>query len=249
LRKVEQQKNEVSMLTAKLHELKQVMEAQLRYNEVVANNLANTNTTAFKQDLFFYDVLSDARHATLRARTMVDFSQGTLVSTNEPLDFAFAGKGFFVVRRGEEELYSRDGHFHVDAQGYLVNAAGDRVQGEGGDIYLAYEEGQPVDIRLARDGSLFLGDHLVDRLRLVDFESYSGLRKAGGNAFRNTGSVEPKELEQPQVLQGKLETANVKPVREMVSLIEMERRFQTAQRVVKTIDDTLKQASNTIPKY
>ena len=233
----------------KLTELKNTMIAQTHKNSVVANNLANVNTTGFKRDVMFFEVLKKNETPEVQMKVETDFSQGPLRQTNNPLDLAISGRGFFTIDTGDGEAYTREGHFTVDEGGILKTSDGNPVLGRGGWINLSIDGIKVGEVTINTRGEIFMGDELIDTLKITDFDSYSDLKKAGGNLFVAGENVIPRELEDPVILQGKLEGSNVNPVREMIDLIEIQRQFESSQRAVRTIDSALRKAANDISRY
>lgn len=232
-----------------LQRLKQSMTAQTYKNDVAANNLANINTTGYKRDVMFIDVLSNVENASLKMKIQTDFSQGTLKETTNPLDLALSGKGFFVVERDGKEFYTRDGHFTVDNEGFLTTSAGHHVNGEGGWIHLATNGEKVGNVSISQIGEIFVNDELIDILQLVDFDDYSRLTKVGENIFKNTSGANAYLTEDIFVIQGNLEGSNVSPVNEMIGLMDIQRSFESSQRAVRTIDQALRKAANEVGRY
>lgn len=229
-----------------LVKLKQVMTAQTYKNDVVANNLANINTTGYKKDIMFLDVLADVE-ADVKMKVQTDFSQGTLKETGNPLDLALNGRGFFTVERDSEIQYTRDGHFSVDNEGFLTTSAGHHVLGAGGWIHLTLDGEKVGNISISQVGEVFVNDELIDTLQLVDFNDYSQLTKAGDNLFANAANG--YTTEDVFVIQGNLEGSNVSPVNEMIGLMNIQRSFESSQRAVRTIDQALRKAANEVGRY
>ncbi len=230
-----------------LEKLKGTMIAQLRKNDIVANNLANINITGYKKDVVFLEVLKDETNPKVNIQT--DFSQGSLKQTDNPLDLAISGPGFFTIETDQGEAYTRDGHFTVDEQGVLRTSGGNAVLGQGGWINLFTDETKAGEVNVTRLGDIYVNDTLIDTLRITDFEDYSGLRKIGENLFRVSPDVGFRSVEEPNVLQGNLEESNVSAVQEMVNLIEIQRQFESSQRIVKTIDRALGRAVNQVSRF
>jgi flagellar basal-body rod protein FlgG len=239
-----------------------------------ANNLANVNTTGFKQDLLLFTSApgihtwrvydpstADARGVSqpeyiglqnagvLDTVIFRDFSQGQLVQTGRNLDVALVGDGFFRVvdPASGEELYTRDGSFVQTPDGYLVDQSGRRVQGAGGDINL----GGSNDVYYAQTGEIFAANAQLGAFSLAYFDDpQTALSKAGDNAFRaengpdSTGTAGPDGMTQFQG--GYLERSNVDPVRSIVELISQQRHYEAAQRAVTTHDAALDIAANQI---
>jgi len=229
-------------------QLRSTLAAHLNRNQVVANNLANVNTSGFKRDVMFSEVLEGEQGAQVENHITTDYTQGVINQTNNPLDVALSGRGFFVVENGDGEAYTRDGHFNRDGDGYLVNSAGMHVLGDTGRIDLQSDRYGNGEIRITANGEIYQGDHFLDRLKIVDFEDTDRLRKLGGNLL----AADPRlaqPVETPQILQGNLEASNVHAVHEMVSLIEIERSFQSAQQAMRTLDGALNKAANELGRY
>ncbi len=228
--------------------MKQAMLGQLQQNDVIANNLANLNTRGFKRDLVFFEMLKP-NDTNSKARVATDFEQGALTETNNPLDLALSGPGFFAVQTEEGVAFTRDGHFKLDADGVLRTQQGYAVLGEGGEIVLIDQDLKPEQITITRNGEIYLGDMFIDRLAIKDFEDYSQLQKRGENMFVVDDSVQPLDLEEPEVHQGFLEEANINPAEEMIQLIEVQRQFESIQRMVRTLDETFHKAAAEVGKY
>ena len=228
--------------------MKQAMLGQLQLNEVIANNLANINTRGFKKDLIFFEMLKVGDKNT-KAREATDFAQGALTETNNPLDLAISGRGFFTIQTEDGIAFTRDGHFKLDGDGVLRTQQGQVVLGEGGEIVLVDNDLKPEQITVTRNGEIYLGDMFIDRLAIKDFEDYSKLQKRGENMFVVDESVQPISLQEPEVHQGFLEEANVNPAEEMIQLIEVQRQFESIQRMVRTLDETFRKAATEVGKY
>jgi len=232
-----------------LTKIKSVLTAQLQRNNVVANNLANSNTIGFKRETVFMEVMRGQQNAGVRAVTATDFAQGTLKATNNPLDVALSGKGLFTIEHGNEEAFTRDGHFNFDELGVLRTTGGAAVLGLSGIINVAVNGLKSPELSINSQGDIYANNQFIDRLKITSVESSSDLIKIGANQFKvKNGSVVNEVLE-PQVRQGFLEESNVNPVTEMVELMELQRQFESSQRVVRTIDQALNTTVNKISDY
>jgi flagellar basal-body rod protein FlgG len=229
--------------------LKQAMVGQLERNDVVANNLANLNTMGFKKDLLFFDLVNGDSKKDARSQLTTDFTQGALKETDNPLDFALSGKGFFTVQTSDGPALTRDGHFKLDGDGILRTQQGFPVLGESGQIILTGDDLNPKDITVTENGEIYLGDEYVDRLLIQDVEDHSTLKKVGANLFVMNDQAEPQQLEKAEVHQGFVEGANVNPAEEMIQLIEIQRKFESMQRMVRAWDETFRRAANDVGKY
>lgn len=216
--------------------------------EVTANNLANVNTTGYKRDRLFAEELTKAAATnpgtdplSLTTRNWTEHAQGAFDPTSSPLDFALQSSGMFVVSDGQNEFFTRNGHFERNADGLLVDVEGRAVQGEGGNINLP--SGQ-VDV--SSDGYVTVNGAVIDRLRIVNFEDPQALRKAAGSAFTKTDDAVETPMENPIVRQGFLETSNVNTVQEMVEMIATARNYEINAKLLTTQDDSLRHAVNEI---
>jgi flagellar basal-body rod protein FlgF len=173
-----------------------VLERQM---DVVANNVANVNTTGYKADRsMFQEYLASGAHednfpaADRRVSyvqdraTFHDFSQGAVEETKNPLDVAIDGKGFLVVQTPAGERYTRDGALQINNQGQLVTAGGNPVLGNAGPVVF-----QPTDkqVSIGADGNVTVleGTSRIDsvrgKLRMVSFAQAQNLQKEGSNLF------------------------------------------------------------------
>jgi flagellar basal-body rod protein FlgG len=150
------------------------------------------------------------------------------------------GPGFFELAGAEGPLYTRQGDFHLDARGRLVNAGGMAVMGTGGEIFLLGGEH-----KIERDGRIFEDGKQVAQLRIVDLHQPDALLKAGNGLYAAPAGGPPAQIAadaQTQVRQGHLENSNVQSVSEMVRLIETLRHFESQQKVIQGYDEMLERA-------
>ena len=200
--------------------------------DIVANNLANTDTAGFK----FESLLSSDDPVTTptpgAAPTPVDFvtsagvardyTQGPLTQTGSPFDVAIDGKGFFQVSTAAGPRYTRDGRFRLDATGRIVTQDGDPVQGDSGDIVLDLKKGAAT---IASNGDISQQGQLVGRLQAVTFDSLAALSKDGNNLYRNDSNLSARPTTAAELKQGMLEGSNVQPVTQITRLIEINRAY------------------------
>jgi len=209
-----------------------------REMDVVANNLANMNTTGYKADgsLFEEYLNSDARAGQTGARISFvldrgiwhDMGQGPVERTGNPLDVAIDGNAFLVVQTPRGERYTRNGAMQINASGQLVTADGNPVLGDGGPIAL-----QPNDrqVSISRDGTISVreGTSKVDsvrgKLRLVTFNNPQQLQKDGSSTFNAADGTQPQTTTTAALVQGAIEKSNVRGVAEMSRMIEITRSY------------------------
>ncbi len=218
------------------------MQAAVRRQENIANNLANANTAGYKRSRLSTEALDErldaegAPRTTRRLLQATDQTQGALQSTGNPLDVALNGEGFFVLMDAATgaRRYTRAGHFLVGPEGRLQTPAGDLVEGVGGPIQLP-PGGRTVEI--SRDGTVRADGRRIGTLRVVTFPAPEQLQRLDGTAF--AAGQAPTEVPQPHVMQGFLEASNVEPVTAMTEMIEHFRLFESQQKVLQTTDQIL----------
>lgn len=227
--------------------LQKIMTAQIHKNDVVANNLANVSTNGFKKETAFFDILTEnSKASNVQVRT--NFNQGSLHQTGNPLDLAIRGDGFFVVGTESGAAFTRDGHFNVSKDGFLVDGGSHPVQGMSGDINLPLDEFSEGDISVNDSGEIYIGNQFIDQLKIAQADDPSSLKKRGDNLFQAPQRYTTVEFPASTVLQGQLEGSNVNPVVEMVHLIELQRQFESSQRAMSAIDSVLGKAANDISR-
>lgn len=212
---------------------------QERKLEAVSNDLANTGTTGYKQDVVSFD-------REFKARLNTDHTQGDLKLTGNPLDVALGGEGFFKIETPDGIHYTRNGNFTLDAQGIITDQNGNPVLGQGGAI--ALEAGNlDQDLTILENGDILMGGAAVGTFDIVTFEDPVKLEKQGKNFFAYTG--DPRDEFPPQrvvVKQRTLENSNVQVVDEMVRMIDYHRMFDTFTKSMQTFDEIDSKAINDV---
>ena len=201
--------------------------------DLLANNVANAATGGYKADREFYGLYAapEGESGTMPVieRPWIDLSQGLIHTTENSLDVALSGRGFFAVDGPAGALYTRNGSFRLAADGRLVTAEGYSVRGAGGSpVILA--NGRATDI--AADGSISQDGSVVGKLEIVDFSSTEGVVKQGNNYFRIAGSTAPPAAATASVEQGKLEASNTGSAESAVRLVSVMRQFEMLQKAV-----------------
>ena len=227
------------------------MRPKLARMEVIANNLANVNTTGFKRDRLFVQMLNDSVAGKadsggdldeVRVKEGVDFSEGSLRETGNPLDVALQGQGFFAVDTPGGIRFTRSGSFRLSSDGTLVNADGYQVQGTGGAItFPDMQKLQQGTVNISETGEVMIDREMVGKLRIVDFADTSALRKESASLFcAAPGTLMTEGTESSTaVKQGFLEESNVDGVEEMIAMTELQRSFDTDQKVLQALDDSV----------
>lgn len=248
------------------------MDAQQSRMAVISNNLANVNTSGFKRDRAIFE---DLLYQTIRqpgtnsaqdsilptglnigtgvrlVATQKLHSQGSLQITENPMDLAIEGSGFFEIQMPDgASAYTRDGSFQLSVDGQLVNANGYPLQA--GITIPANVSG----LMIGRDGTVSATAAgattatTLGTIPVVSFSNPSGLQAVGGNIFRETASSGAAQAGTAgsdglgQLVQGSIETSNVNIVEELVSMIETQRAYEINSKAISTTDSMLQFANN-----
>jgi flagellar basal-body rod protein FlgG len=199
--------------------------------EILANHMANSATTGFKSQVLSFDDM-------LQARMTLDTRQGDLLSTDNPLDLAISGDGFFKIQTDQGVRYTRNGNFGLNDQGILVNGEGHPVLGTGGPITIDAEDISEEEIFINSAGEIEVDQAVVGTLDIVNFEARDRLRKEGNSLLsydgQETDGVTPENVD---VKQGQLEQSNVEVVKEMTNMIETNRYYESFQKLMQTLDE------------
>ncbi len=247
------------------------MTAQKINMDVIANNLANVNTSGFKksradfEDLLYQNLKSPGADTssggqiptgiqigmgTRYSSIQKIFTQGDSVQTSNQLDLSISGNGFFkIVNNNGDEVYTRAGSFQIDADGYIVTSQGDRLQPEvsipSNSVSFTIDSSGALE---AFDGS---GETTTTaQLTITNFINPAGMRSLGGNYFSPTeASGDPVEGNPGvdglgTINQGSLEMSNVDVVEEMVNMIAGQRAYEISSKSIKSADEMMQMANN-----
>jgi len=250
------------------------LDAQQTRMSVVSNNLANTNTTGFKQDrasfedLLYQQVRQPGGSSSAQTQlptglqlgtgvrvvaTAKNFEQGNQQQTGRALDVMVNGRGFFEVMMPDgTSAYTRDGTFQINAQGELVTNTGYPVQPgiqipEGAQTLSIGSDGT-ISVSMAGEAAALE----IGALTLTDFINPSGLQARGENLFVETTASGPAQNGTPglngigTVVQGALEGSNVNVVEELVSMIETQRAYEMNAKAISTTDSMLGYLNNNV---
>ncbi len=232
--------------------------------DVIANNIANSEVTGFKRDGLFLREMGEARrkgsggHPVWRedrvAGAFIDFEQGNMRQTNSTRHLAIHGSGFFQVRTPQGDVYTRNGEFSVQSDGTLVTNLGMPVLDDrGGRItlsgsnFVVNEEGEITEDGVAR-ATLAIHDFEKDAEGLYqDPDGVTRLeRKPNGFFYPKPGVNRVTKGSDTKVMQGFLEESNINPITEMVDMLEVFRAFEADQRAIRIQSETLGRAVNDV---
>ncbi|MCR4956153.1 MAG: flagellar hook-basal body protein [Lachnospiraceae bacterium] len=249
---------------------------QMNRLDVLTNDLANSATIGFKKEgattqsfdsMYSYRIKDSSSYfldqqlgkVSLGAKigeNYTDYSQGSLTETENDTDFAIGGSGFFAIaftnKNGESSIkYTRDGQFVLDSDGYLRTKDGDYVLNQNGasnsnlsrNNYIRLDPAQPFTVDTS--GNIYQNERSVGKIGVVDIQDYRYLEHYGENMYQlvDGGAVKDAEVE---VYQGVVEQSNVNVVSEMVEMITVSRAYESNQKVIQAIDETLDKAVNQI---
>ncbi|NLE00071.1 MAG: flagellar basal-body rod protein FlgF [Fibrobacter sp.] len=225
----------------------------LQKQDQIANNLANLNTTGYKQSGLFIktyhkflanDQLQPFVNQEIKAdEVYIDYSQGPLKKTGQSLDVSINGSGFFSIMTTDGVQYTRNGNFSIGEDGLLVTSDGSKVMGKYGFIRLD----KNVQVSITDKGEVFQGNESKGDLRVVDFEKPYRMHRCGESRMRPL-LPDSKEVPSPgfEIKTGYLEASNVDMIRNMVEMISSYRVFEADQKALQAQDETLEKAVNQV---
>ena len=235
--------------------------------DIIANNLANSATVGYKEENMtnqsFDELLTikvkDVSEAyndrpignmslgVKLGEVYTNYGQGSLRQTANTYDLALEGKGFFTLSVTDKAgnvstQYTRNGNFTMTRDGHIVDGDGNHLMGSAGEILIPTDA---VDVVVDKTGAIYADGAYVDTLQITDFEDYDYIIKSGDTMYQTLEGV----VELPgnaMVQQGYTEQSNVNVVSEMVEMITVTRAYEANQKVIKTVDQTLDLAVNSV---
>lgn len=225
--------------------------------DVIANNLANVNTPAYRSEsLLFQQYLGKAANPGITGNgapvsfvglggTLPDTRPGPIEPTNNPLDFAIEGRGYFVVNTPNGPRYTRDGHFAINSQNQLVNADGYQVVDPQGRPLSIPQNASNVSV--TPTGTLSTDQGPVGSLQIVKFDSDVAMQKEGADLYQTDAPSQPVDAT-TSVKQGMIEGSNVKPIVEITKMIQVQRAYEAANNMITAEHDRDLQAIQILTK-
>ena len=227
--------------------------------DVVSNNMANMNTSGYKQDeavfaSYLHQSDENVKVKGLAAKplyfaqdygTYGNFSEGMLAETGNTLDVAIKGDAFFAIQTEGGERYTRKGNFTLNSDGMLVTSEGDPVLSEANEpFFIAPGE---KEISITESGEIYTENGLIGKMKIVSFADNQKLLKVANTMFENVeGNSMVIGEDNIRVMQGKLEKSNVNSIEEMTKLVNLQRSYEYVQQMIDEEHDRL---SNTISAY
>ena len=226
-----------------------------RQMDIVANNLANMNTTAYKgQRMMFIEqlvkskggerVLPEKLAFVRDIATVRELDEGPIQATGNTLDVAIRGEGYFTIDTPDGERYTRSGRFQLDSEGQLVTSHGFPVLSDAGQPFIFASTDTQIDI--ARDGTISTENGVLGRLRLVKFQNENDLKEAYGGLYA-TDQL-PEDVAEPVFVQHAIEGSNVNPILEITRMIDVQRSYEAAKKLIDAEDERMKTAISELAK-
>lgn len=233
--------------------------------DTLASNLANVNTVGFKANRLSYQTFPEMMLNKVENNektaigslvngskiygSYINFAEGGVQQTGNPLDMAIHGDGFFHVKDANgQSYYTRAGNFTVDSNGDVVTLNGEFLQGKSGNIRLNMADG-PVTI--SSNGTISAKGVAVDQVEVAHFQDNQTLEKLTDNLYQTTlNTQETSDPKQPSsIQQGALEQSNVNPVSELVNNIQGMRLYEALQKNIHMHNDALTKTVNDVGRY
>lgn len=218
-----------------------------REMDVIAHNIANMNTPAFKAErMVFREFIEkpDPKQPISFVQDIGmarDVTEGPVTATGNPLDLAISGPAYFAVQTPDGARYTRHGRLQLDGQGQLVTSQGAPVlSAGGGPITVPAGSGT---LTIAADGTISGRDAVIDKIGLTQFENPAQLKR-DANGLYEAGDQQPQAAAGSEMIQGMLERSNVQPIVEMTRMIDVHRSYDTASKLVSTAHDQAMRAIN-----
>jgi flagellar basal-body rod protein FlgF len=237
-------------------------EALARSMDVIANNIANANTTGFKREGVAFSTYLTNRPNALTAPLQLavdkasyrDISNGPIQKTGNELDLAISGKGYFQVQKADGSFaYTRAGSFQLNSAGELVTHSGEKVMGDGGQALSLPENVSEVNVSsdgyvTARTGT---GPDLsqLGKISVVKFDHEQSLQMLGGGLYTTSEAPQTANGESTTgIVQGAVEDSNVNPVVELTTMIQISRSYQQTMNIISSDRDRNQQALDKLSK-
>jgi flagellar basal-body rod protein FlgF len=216
----------------------------MREMQIVANNIANSATTGFRQEglIFSEHVQKIDGGASLSMATgnvrQTSMMQGALTQTGGSFDLAIEGEGFFLIETELGERLTRAGNFSPDAQGNLVTTSGFRVLDTGGAPVFVPPDA--TDLSISPDGTLSTQGRPIGQIGLYQPLNSGAMIREDGVLFRADDGFEPSA--DGRILQGFLEGSNVDPISQIARMIEVQRAYEMGQSFLQSEDERIRTA-------
>jgi len=217
-----------------------------REMDIVANNIANSDTTGFKFESLITKTVPGPPAFTAGGPRPIkfvgadgvarNFSQGSLRRTDAPLDVAIEGQAFFKVTTKAGDRFTRDGHFRTDDTGRITTQSGDPVSDDGGGE-ITIDIAKPGEISISPDGVVSQGVERVGKIGAFKFGNLSALEKSGDNYYQNASNQQPVAASDVKIRQGMLENSNVNSIQQITKMLDVSRTYEQVSSMISTQAD------------
>jgi flagellar basal-body rod protein FlgF len=235
-----------------------------REMDVIANNIANSDTAGFKVESI--KLQTDVQTPQVQgggprpssinfvhdSGVDRDFGQGPLRATGAPLDMALQGDGFFSVNTPNGVRYTRDGRFSMDSKGQIVDTNGDAVQSDGGNALTV--DPLKATPMIAKDGTVSQVDPatgavtIIGRVGVANFADRQALQKTSGGMYQNVSNLAPQPVKGTVIMQGMIENSNVNTITQMSRMIAVSHAYETVANMMGQTGDTSDQSIQRLGK-
>ncbi|MDP3150462.1 MAG: flagellar hook-basal body complex protein [Ignavibacteria bacterium] len=226
-----------------IYHIARSLNSKIKSIDVLANNLANINSTGFKKQIPFQEYLN--KNDEIQVKQTTDYGQGEVILSANPLDIAISGDGYFLLKTDNGTELTRNGKFHISEDGFLVNGNGDKVLGNNGEISFSdLMETDNPSITISKTGEIKIGETNVDSLAVVNLENPQDAIRTSDSNFAvpndNYTTASPQNYE---IVQGYLEESNVNPILEMQTMIETNKDYESAYKIMRYLDQTMEKSN------
>ena len=233
-----------------------------QYQNIIANNIAASHVAGFKKVAVSFEAIEGGEiprstHDRLRndmpgsfpmLKNQSDLVEGELRETNNPLDMALRGDGFFALNNAKgESVYTRNGQFYINSEGVMVNSMGHEFSDPSGNAITI--EPDLGEVSIDKEGQVFQGEQLIGEIGIFSFDDpLTQLERIGGGFITKDENIAPQQSEPGSfsVMQGFLEGSNVSSIEEMIGLIEVSRAHEANQKMIQTFDQNVGKAIGTL---
>ncbi|WP_425071529.1 flagellar hook-basal body complex protein [Sagittula sp. S175] len=222
----------------------------LREMQVIANNIANANTTGFRQEgVIFSEYITEGDDVSSVSMSLgrvhnTSYAQGELEITGGMYDLAIEGEGFFLIGTPNGERLTRAGAFSPSAQGTLVTSDGYAVLDAGGAPIFVPPDA--TDLAISQDGTISTAGRPIGQVGVVQPTDKLAMVREGSQLFEATAGYEP--VENPKVMQGFTEASNVDPILQMARMVEVQRAYELGQSFAEREDQRIRDAMKAFMK-
>jgi flagellar basal-body rod protein FlgF len=223
-----------------------------RHMDVIAGNIANANSAGFqRENMQFEKYIDRMEDAPLRAAKPVAFvldygvtrdaTPGEFLQTGNGLDAALIGEGYFSIQnQAGEVLYTRNGRFSPDSEGYLATTQGAKLLDTAGNAIRI--DATDADVHIAANGTVQTNNREIAAISIVRFSNPNSLERAGDAQMRATSGSLPESITEPKLKPGVLEQSNVKPIVEMTEMIAVQRNYEATSKMIQNYEDIRKRS-------